>query len=723
MAACEGLGDAATVQTAASPASAAAGQASPCIFLVDASKLFTMSASQVGQLWSPPSHHLSTNDQLLECYRQIRDRRPDARILTFLEGSGYSNLCSEWSASGAQSADVPTLQCVPFGCKVSAFLVEFADRKAAEGCEVAAVSNEVEVVMASLRTPNVSWRHLGFMFIDSEFILPGLSHAPVATALPAGHAGTRPPRPAAAVPPVRRTIFKARSGSLRAGSSLGSSPGRQLLRCGSRSSQAPTPARPGPEGQARSLGSQQRVNAAPFREEEEEEERRAGASEDGDQDTLRDDDLDGVALDMDIVEAMNCGGEEFADTFVEARSRSGLGASLGSGEAFADTLMDTRRSLPRGVSGAGEAFADTQVDAHASLWRGAGQGGDGVAYADTLVVEDRQPTSLSGNADLYADTQVDAEMGVPCSAAPDHQSPHASLTPAAEEGQGAEARAAPNEPQGTSSADAAAGMCIARGCSRQASTVTLEADKPSDPKGDKGDVEGDPDVIMLVEDNEGIGAGAARSPAGADLARVKHEPCSQPTAETAVAEAGGAPEVAQQMPPSNADEVAVEFGARTNSQAAALPDAAPLEPDGEHASSQPVPLEPAGTSARKLNLSPEMLIGAWVRDGGRTHEVVRLPGEASDGAAQLEFQPTDGERSRRMPILRSGDTWNLNGFLLDITTSSPKLLRWEKQPGGQVRNWWRPSSAVPAGRIEDGGPEGTPGKNMAASAALVPDAN
>jgi hypothetical protein len=98
------------------------------------------------------------------------------RVLTLLEADGYSHLISEWRGiQDAMLADIiASLNCVPFGCKVANFLVELAAQRIARGFEVAVISNDVDIVVASRATPEVQWKHLGFMFVDGELLLPGL---------------------------------------------------------------------------------------------------------------------------------------------------------------------------------------------------------------------------------------------------------------------------------------------------------------------------------------------------------------------------------------------------------------------------------------------------------------------------------------------------------------------------------------------------------------------
>merc|ERR1719424_2012147 len=123
------------------------------------------------------SHHLDTSKRLLACCQYLFTQRPEARMLTLLEADGCSQLQDEWG--GTQDPllieIVSNLQCVPFGCRVAPFLVELAEQRAAKGCEVAIISNDVDIVVASRVANGAKWRHLGFMFVDAEFLLPGLA--------------------------------------------------------------------------------------------------------------------------------------------------------------------------------------------------------------------------------------------------------------------------------------------------------------------------------------------------------------------------------------------------------------------------------------------------------------------------------------------------------------------------------------------------------------------
>ncbi|CAE7354821.1 unnamed protein product [Symbiodinium natans] len=64
------------------------------------------------------------------------------------------------------------VQCVPFGCCVADFLLEFGRKRACNGRDVIVVSNSSEVVESCQTVPNL--RQLSYMFVDGELVMPGL---------------------------------------------------------------------------------------------------------------------------------------------------------------------------------------------------------------------------------------------------------------------------------------------------------------------------------------------------------------------------------------------------------------------------------------------------------------------------------------------------------------------------------------------------------------------
>jgi hypothetical protein len=121
-----------------------------------------------------------------------------------------------------------TFQCVPFGCQVIVFLMEYARLRAVGECEVIVVSNGADVVLQS-HLPETRWHHLGFMFVEEELVLPGItiplssktaihpSSASTSTLAAVVTASSRRSREAIGegegVQGVRRTILKVRSSS------------------------------------------------------------------------------------------------------------------------------------------------------------------------------------------------------------------------------------------------------------------------------------------------------------------------------------------------------------------------------------------------------------------------------------------------------------------------------------------------------------------------------
>merc|ERR1719359_2633748 len=103
------------------------------LFLLDAS---AMSSAPVHKTWElqAASHHLDSCKRLVACYQYLRSCRADTQILTLLEADGFGQLIDEWRGNQdvLVSEIVATLQCVPFGCRVTEFLIEIAAQRIAK---------------------------------------------------------------------------------------------------------------------------------------------------------------------------------------------------------------------------------------------------------------------------------------------------------------------------------------------------------------------------------------------------------------------------------------------------------------------------------------------------------------------------------------------------------------------------------------------------------------
>jgi len=249
--------------------------------LVDAGALGAAGSNEAAAF----SHHLDSLERLVACYRLLRQGCPQARVLVFLQGSGYSQLCEEWQRGGAQAQDLERsdAQCVPFGCRVNDFLLALARQRAAEGCRVQVVSNAADIVMG-IRNAGPRLVHWGFMFVEDELLLPGISCSRL-----------RPGAPKRL--PLRRTISK--------------------LQVGGRS------------------GAQGRPGLA------------KGARPAESQETLHDSQLDGVALEEDSIAMADTQVDElvdeatFPDTCIDFPLPKPVAApEFDAAVAFADTLVD-----------------------------------------------------------------------------------------------------------------------------------------------------------------------------------------------------------------------------------------------------------------------------------------------------------------------------------------------------------------------------------------------
>jgi len=335
----------------------------PTLILVDAGELFAPATCD-RKPWTP-SHDLDTAERLLACYRLVHEQRPDARVLSFVEQSGHARLCDEWQKGARPAIDLSTLHCVPYGCKVSPFLLEFAAQKSAEGCEVGVVSNDVDVVLQS-KASGRRWRHLGFMFVDGELVMPGLANAteaappmgPPRGALPHRVSRVRIPpvvaRRRLQRPSVHRLIMKGRGAGVAAMRSNMAVSSRVVssdtnASCEARSSNHPPHACPTPSRSLREA----RGELAIVSEEGEEE------------DTPRDSDIDGEELDdamavfVDADKGASADDDDIADTVADMPRRCDSYADV----AYADTMVDA--PLPV-ASDPCDMFADTVADIDAA---------------------------------------------------------------------------------------------------------------------------------------------------------------------------------------------------------------------------------------------------------------------------------------------------------------------------------------------------------------------
>merc|ERR1711976_902193 len=95
-------------------------------------------------------------------------------MLVFMNSEGYSQIRSQQNTETA--LEPGCVQCVPFGCDVSDFVLEVGRKKAASGCNVVIISNARKVVMGCLQFAVPHLSRLGFMFVDGDLVLPGLEN-------------------------------------------------------------------------------------------------------------------------------------------------------------------------------------------------------------------------------------------------------------------------------------------------------------------------------------------------------------------------------------------------------------------------------------------------------------------------------------------------------------------------------------------------------------------
>ncbi|CAE7817316.1 unnamed protein product [Symbiodinium sp. CCMP2456] len=123
-----------------------------------------------GMAWTTPIHHLDMPEKLISCCRQIRELVPASRVRVFVDIHGFGRL----QASSSDATLPPSwVQCVPPGCRVADFLLEFGRKRAGNGGDVSVVSNAADVV-ESCQTSEPKLRQLHFMIVDGDLVMPGL---------------------------------------------------------------------------------------------------------------------------------------------------------------------------------------------------------------------------------------------------------------------------------------------------------------------------------------------------------------------------------------------------------------------------------------------------------------------------------------------------------------------------------------------------------------------
>jgi hypothetical protein len=218
----------------------------------------------------------------------------------------------------------------------------------------------------------------------------------------------------------------------------------------------------------------------------------------------------------------------------------------------------------------------------------------------------------------------------------------------------------------------------------QTCTPLLEEDLEVAPN---ADVQGSMGTVVIVEDevaHEELNAHSEGN-AGVPLLEDAQPVSQQRTAET--------PERAQSSNagPSDSKELAEEV-AFAEAKPVSLPDpnAPTLAEHSENLPEQPA-LTPSLSGGAACVFDVDVLLGNWVRDGGRLHSV-QLNGAAGDSLqpGAIEFLPTAGGSPK--PIVRVTGSWSLNGYTLDEGRSTATVLHWRHAASGAVRTWWRPGS-------------------------------
>jgi len=599
-------------------------------------------------------------------------------MLTLLEADGCSQLQDEWG--GTQDPllieIVSNLQCVPFGCRVAPFLVELAEQRAAKGCEVAIISNDVDIVVASRVANGAKWRHLGFMFVDAEFLLPGLAQIEPKLASFVTSCGLKQatsgnmrqaPSPKPAHLHVKKSIIKAQHGPCRSRAIVLSEAGL-----------------PG-------AATNEMVEELPH-----------SSLHNGEHHAVGEHAVDASALDGSLASEAKC-------TIAHAPSE-------GAAQDPQETLPKSAQLPSAEAHALGAALADVDVPTNAhkqmvcSTYR--------YMYADTQVVDVDMGirTSMMASSDAHDRSNMPVDM--------DQDEGGGSLQPTIEQdGPPALAATPPQGPQestsGTSDlapiaaaeADATERACAATPRSGEMA-VQSATHKPCFTSSDVSETVSAHTSTPLMEEDITLEQDATRPCAMAVVVVEDDMPFKEADAPNAEAHAKQPDEVARcderldvdmvvAPTPGTGDILDVAF----NSDAAALRVCAAL-PAAVHPQCAEVPLHGSGSQQQPRLCDPavstdaypfdvDVLLGDWVRDGGRTH-VVELNGGAGDSRepGAIEFWPAGGKSPK--PIVRTAGTWALNGYILDEARSDKEVLRWGHVSSGDVRTWWRPGAKTPS---------------------------
>jgi len=137
------------------------------VFLLDGSALGDGSCER--STASCPSHHLDSPARLAACCQQVREQCPAARICAFVSMKGFQDVQNHAAEL------LPFVQWVPLGCGVLDFMLEFARKRGKKRRlqDVTLVSNCTDAIALCVDETNLN--HMGFMFVDGELLMPGLT--------------------------------------------------------------------------------------------------------------------------------------------------------------------------------------------------------------------------------------------------------------------------------------------------------------------------------------------------------------------------------------------------------------------------------------------------------------------------------------------------------------------------------------------------------------------
>jgi hypothetical protein len=557
---------------------------------------------------------------------------------------------------------------VPFGCRVATFLVELAAQRSAKGFEVAIISNDVDVIVASRVGSSTTWRHLGFMFIDDEFLLPGL----VATGSPKG-----------LVPTNNSAIHQTTSCRVR----QSAQPKIDHLHV-----EQPTIKMHAGQGRSGTATSSEAQHALSIAGKKRCDQKVVPSLE---QEPVDDSDLDGVSLDGTLSP------QRKQPTGIAQEQP--LYSSLAVPTSLTCEGMSTfGRTSSKEIAGVEVSYADTQIDgelSHTAHHLASGEiPGDiersRAAEHERAVNESLLPT-------IEQPLQPTIEQDGPPEIVPSTQQ-QVVASMQRTEGMVVQVGEVAHKSEPLVSANSTgAGSAGGDECSRVAEVAAaVQGTRVSASSVDP------PKPTQTLEMDTARGKEALAS-----LEIISVEDANLPVVEAAVEALPTVPgdiqgpsqtttsmprsssQILQAEPVPTGDAASLSQPPRRRMQLRRLGSqkrqlSAGTTPKSSPRHSKQSKLAPSANS--DVFAKVDALLGDWMRNGRRTHTVKVVNGARGE---IVEFQPSAGSS---LPIEREENVWSLNGYALDEVNSTTSVLRWQHATSGATRLWWRPGAEAPA---------------------------